>query len=416
MTHRYDQLWLNANLFTIDCNSAATVMPDACLAVTGDRITLICPMRQLSAAPEQLAASVHDARGGWVTPGLIDCHTHVVYAGDRSMEYRQRLQGKSYAAIAEQGGGIQATVRATRQASEEQLLRASIPRVRAMLAQGVTTLEIKSGYGLDLAAERKILRVARQLAEVLPVRVVTTFLGAHVTPPAYRTTPEAYVDLLCQEMLPQLAEERLVDAVDVFCDDIAFSIAQTERIFQTAKALSLPIKCHAEQLSHQGAASLAARYHALSCDHLEYARQADVTAMAQQHCVAVLLPGAYYFLQAGQKPPLALLRQYRVPMALATDCNPGTSPTTSLLLMTHLAQHLWGMSTDEVLLGVTRHAASALGMADSIGSLQEGHIADFVIWQIEHLAQLSYYFGYIPPHQTIKGGVPQQEASHEQSQ
>lgn len=339
-----------------------------------------------------------------VTPGLIDCHTHLVYAGDRSQEFQRKLQGESYTDIARSGGGILSTVKQTRLASEQQLLEQSLPRMEAMRTQGVTMVEIKSGYGLDLDNELKMLRVARQLGRLTGVHVQTTFLGAHTTPPEFKGNKTGYVDYICNDMLPRIAESGYADAVDVFCENIAFSLAETEQIFQAAQRYQLPIKCHAEQLSVTGASQLAAQYGALSCEHLEYVTDEGVQSLAKKGCVAVLLPGAYYFLREKKQPPVHLFRQYRVNMALATDCNPGSSPTTSLLLMMNMACQLFGFSIAETLSAVTYNAAKALGMQARYGELAVGKVADLNLWSIEHSAALCYYFGHVPPHRTMLAG------------
>lgn len=338
----------------------------------------------------------HDAHGAWITPGLVDCHTHLVYGGQRADEFAMRLAGANYEEIARAGGGIVSTVRATREADEAALFAQAAPRLEALLAEGVTAIEIKSGYGLSLEAERKQLRVARQLGEAYGVTVHTTFLGAHALPPEYAGRADDYIDLVCNTMLPALAEETLVDAVDAFCEGIGFSTAQTARVFEAAARHGLPVKLHAEQLSNLGGAALAARHHALSADHLEHLDEAGVAAMAQAGTVAVLLPGAYYFLRDTNLPPLALLRQYGVPIAISTDHNPGTSPTTSLLLMMNMACTLFRMTVPEVLAGVTVHAARALGAADRHGRLAVGRAADFALWQVASPAELAYWFGRNP--------------------
>lgn len=364
----------------------------------------------VGAAPELPAqfaqhASRHDLGGQWVTPGLIDCHTHLVYAGNRADEFALRLAGASYEEIARRGGGILSTVSATRAASEEELFRQSARRLQALLAEGVTTIEIKSGYGLDLATEGKMLRVARRLGREYPVTIVTTFLGAHALAPEYSERADDYITLVCEQMLPALHAEGLVDAVDVFCERIGFSVAQSERVFDAAVRLGLPVKMHAEQLSNLGGTRLAARYHALSADHLEYLNEADVAAMKQSATVAVLLPGAYYFIRETQLPPLDLLRRYGVPIALATDSNPGTSPTTSLLLMLNMACTLFRMTVAEALTGVTAHAARALGMAATHGTLAPGKIADFAVWEVDSLAELAYWSGLARCSAVVRGGV-----------
>jgi imidazolonepropionase len=356
-----------------------------------------------TAAPP--AATVHDGGGCWLTPGLIDCHTHIVHAGNRSGEFEARLNGATYEEIARAGGGIMSTVRATRAASDAALLRDSLPRVASLLAEGVTTMEIKSGYGLSLDAEAKMLRVARQVAEVLPVSVATTFLGAHALPPEFAGRADDYITDICTSMLPQLAGAGLVDAVDAFCERIGFSNEQTARVFEAARTHGLPVKLHAEQLSDQRGAELVARFGGLSADHLEHLTQAGIDAMAAAGTVAVLLPGAYYFLRDTTPPPVAALRAAGVAMAVATDCNPGTSPMTSMLLAMNMACTLWRLTPQEALAGATIHAARALGRQDDIGTLAIGKRADFALWAIERPADLSYGIGFNPCRGVVNGGV-----------
>jgi len=350
------------------------------------------------------AVEVRDGGGCWLTPGLVDCHTHIVHAGNRSDEFEARLNGATYEDIARAGGGIMSTVRATRAASEEELLAASMPRIASLLAEGVTTLEIKSGYGLDLVSERKMLRVARRVGQTMPVRVVTTFLGAHALPPEFAGQPDAYVDAVCA-MLPALAEEGLVDAVDAFCERIGFTGAQTERVFEAARAHGLRVKLHAEQLSDQGGAQLVARFNGLSADHLEHLSEEGIAAMARAGTVAVLLPGAYYFLRDTTPPPVAALRAAGVPMAVATDNNPGTSPMTSLLLALNMACTLWRLTPLEALAGCTIHGARALGLGSEIGTLEIGKRADFALWRIARPADLSYAIGFNPCAAVVNGGT-----------
>ncbi|MCG2592522.1 imidazolonepropionase [Ramlibacter sp. XY19] len=376
------------------------LVDDAALVTEDARIAWVGPRRELPA--QWRAAPEQDCRGALLTPGLIDCHTHLVYGGDRAQEFEQRLNGASYEEIARAGGGIASTVRATRAASEDELFAQSRTRLRALRAEGVTTVEIKSGYGLALAQERKCLRVARALGREEGVAVTTTFLGAHALPPEFAGRPDDYVDELLR-MLPALHAEGLVDAVDAFCERIAFTPAQTERVFMAARALGLPVKLHAEQLSDSGGATLAARFGALSCDHLEWVGEEGVRAMAQAGSVAVLLPGAFYFLRETRLPPIALLREHGVPIAISTDCNPGSSPCTSLLLMLNMACTLFRMAPEEALAGVTRNAARALGLADR-GTLQAGRRADFVSWDVARPAQLAYAIGANPRLQTIQEG------------
>lgn len=349
-------------------------------------------------------ALFEDCQGQLITPGLIDCHTHLVYAGDRANEFRLRLQGASYTEIARAGGGILSTVRQTRAVSEEQLLEQSLPRLLALQAEGVTTVEIKSGYGLDTDTELKMLRVARLAGVLTGLRVKTTFLGAHALPLEFLDQRDAYVDYLCQDMLPAVVESGLADAVDVFCENIAFTLKQTERIFKLAQSFKLPIKCHADQLSNMGASTLSANMNALSCDHLEYLNEEGIMAMAKSNTTAVLLPGAYYFLGETQCPPIDLLRQHQVRMAIASDSNPGTSPTTSLLLMMSMACRYFRLTIAETMQAVTCHAASALGMSNEIGTIAVGFAADLVRWKITDEAALCYHFASPIAHETMQSG------------
>jgi imidazolonepropionase len=392
-----DLLFVNARLATLA--GGYGIVEDGAVAVRDGRIAWAGPREDAPAADRE-----HDCGGLWLTPGLVDCHTHIVHAGNRSGEWEARLNGASYEDIARQGGGIMSTVRATRAASEADLLRASAPRIAALLAEGVTTLEIKSGYGLDLASEAKMLRVARRVGELLPVSVATTFLGAHALPPEFAGRADAYIDEICERMLPSLASEGLVDAVDAFCERIGFTHAQTARVFEAARRLGLPVKLHAEQLSDQGGAALVAEYGGLSADHLEHLSAQGAAAMARAGTVAVLLPGAYYFLRETVMPPLALLRELGVPLAVATDCNPGTSPMTSLLLAINMACTLWRMTPLEALRGVTVNAARALGRGD-IGTLEVGKRADFALWDIARPADLAYAIGANPCRLVVNGGV-----------
>jgi len=393
-----DLLLSNVHLATMD--NGYGLLHDAALAVKDGRIAWIGARHD---APP--AAHEHDCGGAWLTPGLIDCHTHIVHGGNRSNEWEARLNGATYEDIARQGGGIMATVRATRALDIDALVAASLPRVKALLAEGVTTLEIKSGYGLALDAEERMLRAARRIGELLPVRVVTTFLGAHALPPEFAGRPDDYMSDVCDVMLPALAEQGLVDAVDAFCERIGFTNAQTARVFDKAGALGLPVKLHAEQLSDQGGAELVARHGGLSADHLEYLSEEGIAAMAQAGTVAVLLPGAYYYLRETTMPPIAALRAAGVPMAVATDCNPGTSPLTSLLLALNMACTLWRLTPQEALLGVTAHAARALGLQDEIGTLTVGKRADLALWNIARPADLAYAMGLNPCQAVIHGGV-----------
>lgn len=385
-----DYVWKNVTLVTMAGDDYG-LLENGALVVEAGRIAWLGLATDLPAAYHSYKQK--DGGGGCLAPGLIDCHTHVVYGGDRSDEFAARLSGVSYADIAKAGGGIQKTVRATRDLSESALYAESLPRVQALMAGGVTTLEVKSGYGLDWQTERKQLRVAKQLAADLSLRVVTTFLGAHTVPPEYQGRADAYIDLVCQEMIPCLAEENLATIVDAFCEHIAFDTKQVRRVFAAAKAHGLQVKLHAEQLSSMGAARLAAEFSALSVDHCEYLTEADVAYLAEKGSVCVLLPGAYYFLRETQKPPINWLREYQVPIALATDCNPGSSPTTSLPLMMNMACTFWGMTPLETWQAVTLHAAKALGLQEEIGSLQVGKAAEFSLWPFAHPDTLAYEFG-----------------------
>jgi len=393
-TPQWDNLWLNVHLATMPDDKSYGECVDGAIAVKDGVIAWLGKQSDL---PENYRATqIIDGNGAWLTPGLIDCHSHIVYAGNRSDEFEDRLNGVSYEEIAKNGGGIIATVMATRDASESELLEQSMARVKYLLQEGVTTMECKSGYGLNLATEAKILRVARQLGEQCPVRICTTFLGAHAVPPEYAGRYDTYIKLVCEQMLPALVAEGLVDAVDAFCERIGFNAVQTERVFQAAKKHGLPVKLHAEQLSDQGGAALTARYQGLSADHLEYLSDTGVSAMAASGTVAVLLPGAFYFLRETKLPPIAALRAAKVPIAIATDCNPGTSPMTSLLLVMNMACTLFRMTPLEALQGVTRNAAKALGLSDQIGSLAVGKQADFALWQVDRPADLSYAIGANP--------------------
>ena len=399
-------LWTNCRIATLAANTAQPygLIDDAALVVNGESVAWVGPRSELPADVLAGCAQQHDAGGALITPGLIDCHTHLVYGGDRAHEFELRLHGASYEEIALAGGGIASTVQATRSASAGQLERSSSRRLAHLMAEGMTTVEIKSGYGLALEHERKTLKVARQLALTHAVDVRTTFLGAHAVPPEFEGRTDAYVDAVL-EMLPALHAEGLVDAVDGFCEHIAFNVAQIERVFLAAKALGLPVKLHAEQLSDSSGAQHAARYQALSCDHLEWLSEDGAKAMAAAGTVAVLLPGAYYFLRETKLPPVDLLRRQGVPMAISTDCNPGSSPCTSLLLMLNMACTLFRLTPEEALAGVTRNAALALGLADR-GVLAVGKRADFVLWDIQHPAELSYALGSNPRMQTVfKGQV-----------
>jgi imidazolonepropionase len=387
------------DLLLDDCH-AATMAPgastaygairDAAIAFDGGRIAWIGPAKD---RPPIAARESFRLGGAWVTPGLIDCHTHLVFAGNRAHEWEQRRKGASYEEIARAGGGILSTVKATREASQDALASSAAARARAMADQGVTTIEIKSGYGLDLETERKILRAAACVEDLVDVRVVRTFLGAHALPPEFKDRSADYVDLICSQMIPAIAREKLADSVDAFCETIGFTLAEAERVFAAAKAHGLPVKLHAEQLSDQGGAALAARYKALSADHLEHLSEAGVEAMARAGTVAVLLPCAFYFLRETKKPPIEALRRAGVPIAVATDCNPGTSPATSPLIALNMACTLYDLTPEEALTGMTRSAAAALGLSREIGTLEPGKSADLAIWNISDPAELGYWMG-----------------------
>ncbi len=395
-----DTLWYNAHLMTLDGNDDGLgEIRDGALACQDGRI---CYAGPAAALPSLTPVHQIDCGGRWISPGLIDCHTHLVYAGNRAGEFEQRLRGTSYADIARAGGGIVATVSATRAADDAALIAASLPRLDAMLAEGVTTIEIKSGYGLNLHDEIKQLRVARQLGQLRDVAVVATFLGAHAIPPG--TDAQAYIDEVCQRMIPQVAAQQLAEAVDVFCENIAFSPAQAEQVFVAAKAHELKLKIHAEQLSNQHGAALAARHGALSADHIEHLDADGVAAMAAAGTVAVLLPGAFYFTRDTLVPPLAALRAAGVPLALATDCNPGTSPLTSPLLAMNMAATLFRMTVAECISGFTREAARALGRHADIGRLRAGMVCDLAIWDIDAPADLVYRMGFNPLHRRVWHG------------
>jgi imidazolonepropionase len=403
---RFDTIWLDARLATLSpAASGLGLVEHAAVAAVGGRIAFAGPVGDLPTgwdAKERVALD-----GRWITPGLIDCHTHLVYAGDRAGEFELRLAGVSYEEIARRGGGILATVTATRAASERDLVAATLPRLDRLLAEGVTTVEIKSGYGLELATETRMLRAARALARERNVSIITTFLGAHAVPPEAEGDKERYTDEVVA-MLPTIAREGFADAVDAFCEGIAFSPEQTARVFAAAKAAGLPVRLHADQLSNLHGARLAAMFGALSADHLEYTDEDGVAAMAQAGTVAVLLPGAFYVLRERQLPPVDALRRHRVPIAIATDCNPGTSPVTSLLITMNMAATLFRLTVDEAIAGVTREAARALGGRGEIGTLEAGKSCDLAIWDIERPAELVYRIGFNPLHARVWRGVCRQ--------
>ncbi len=399
------KLWKNARLAR--CDREMNVIEHGAMLSHGAQLVWVGEVQSLPATvngQETRQAESYDLRGAWVTPGLIDCHTHLVFAGTRAEEYSQRLRGVSYEEIARSGGGILSTVRAVRMASGLQLFDESAPRLQALIAEGVTTVEIKSGYGLTLADETKMLQTARALGRAFPITVTTTLLAAHTVPPEFRGSADSYIDTVCREWLPAIHAEGLVDAVDVFCDSIAFDVRQAERLFLAAQELGLPVKMHAEQLANIGGTQLATRFGALSCDHLEYATKADAEALAASGAVAVLLPIAFYSLAANQKPPVRALRAAGAAMAIATDCNPGSSPTASLLLAMSMGTRLFGLTIDEALAAVTRHAARAAGVQRSRGTLAPGYAADFAIWDIKSLSELGYWTGFNPCRGTVKGG------------
>jgi imidazolonepropionase len=389
---RWDRILLNATLATFAGEAPFGLIEHAAIAMHHGRICWLGRMDDLPEAPDQLAIKVESLDGGLVTPGLIDCHTHLVFGGDRAQEFDTRLSGASYEDIARAGGGIMSTVEATRGASEETLFAQSLPRARALLADGATTLEIKSGYGLTLESEQRMLRVARRLGRELGLTIRTSFLGLHTLPPEYREHRDDYVDLVCDQMLPALAAEGLVDAVDAFCEEIGFSHAETRRVFDRAKQLGLPVKLHAEQLSNLNGAALVAEFGGLSADHLEHLSESGIKAMAAAGTVAVLLPGAFYALRETHLPPIELLREHGVPMAVATDCNPGTSPLLSLRMAAGMACTLFRLTPEEALRGVTVNAARALGLTDR-GILAVGKRADLVIWNAREPAELCYWIG-----------------------
>lgn len=392
-----DHLFVNARAATL-AGPGYGLIEDAAVAIDAGTLAYVGPRAGFTGT----ARATHDCGGGLLTPGLIDCHTHLVHGGNRAREFEMRLQGASYEAIARAGGGILSTVQATRALDEDALVAAALPRLDALLAEGVTTIEIKSGYGLTTSTELRMLRAARRLAGLRPVEVRTTLLAAHAIPPEHRDDPDAYVRLVAEEMIPRAADG-LADAVDAFCEGIAFSPAQVARVFDAARACGLPVKLHADQLSNLGGGALAARYGALSADHLEYLDQAGVDAMAARGTVAVLLPGAYYFLRETQAPPVAALRAAEVPIALASDCNPGSSPIASLLLVLNMACTLFRMTPEEALRGVTVHAARALGLSDR-GTLTAGSRADLALWTIDHPAELAYAIGVHRPVLVMQGG------------
>ena len=397
----FDQVWTNARIATMQGNDLGLIEHGA-IASLNDRITWI---GNADNAPTADAVVVHDCNRALITPGLIDCHTHLVFAGNRAQEFEMRLQGVSYEDIAKAGGGILSTVRATREARQSELLRQSEARLKTLMDEGVTTIEIKSGYGLDLESEQKMLRVARELGNRNTIKISTTFLGAHALPPEFAGRADDYIDFVCNKMLPDIAHENLADAVDAFCDNIGFTHAQTQRVFAAAKRVGLPVKLHAEQRSNQHGAALAAQFNALSADHLEYLDDAGVTAMAAAGTVAVLLPGAFYVLRETKLPPIEALRKSNVPIAVASDLNPGTSPIVSLQANMHLACTMFRLTPTEVLRGVTVNAARALGLQNDRGTLAAGQRADWCLWDVASPAELCYWLGGIRPQRIVFAGL-----------
>ncbi len=400
-----DLLIRNIHVATMaDTGEAYGVVRDGLVAVTGGTITWVGAAHTAPREATSGASRTLDGAGGWLTPGLIDCHTHLVFAGTRAGEFEMRLRGMTYEEIARAGGGIRSTVAATRTATAEELCDASAWRLEALAIHGVTMVEIKSGYGLDVDTELRMLRVARTLGERLPVRVSRTLLAAHALPPEYEDRRDAYLDLVCETMIPRVAAERLADAVDAFCEDIAFTPAECARVFDAATAHGLPVRLHADQLSPSGGAELAAGYRARSADHLEYATEAGCRALAAAGTTAVLLPGAYYTLGASRRPPVDALRRHGVPIAVATDLNPGSSPLTSPLLAMNMACVLFGLTPEEALAGMTRHAAPVLGLQGEVGVLSPGMRADLALWDVDHPAELSYWIGANPCRAVVRGG------------
>ncbi|WP_350998349.1 imidazolonepropionase [Shewanella sp. TB7-MNA-CIBAN-0143] len=401
----WDQVWIDVNVATMDTNiqGAYGVIPQAAIAIKDGKIAWVGPRSEL---PEfdVLATPVYRGKGGWITPGLIDAHTHLVFAGNRANEFEQRLQGASYQDIARAGGGIISTVNACREADEAELFELGRQRLNALAREGVTTVEIKSGYGLNTETELKLLRVARELGEHHHIDVSTTFLGAHAIPPEYKDNADAYIDLVINDMLPAVITENLADAVDVFCENIAFNLEQTERVLTAAKQAGLQIKLHAEQLTNMGGSALAAKLGAKSVDHIEFLDEAGIKAISESGTCATLLPGAFYFLRETQLPPIDLLRQYKVPMVIASDFNPGSSPICSTLLMLNMACTLFKLTPEEALQGVTINAAKALGIDNNVGSITVGKQADFCLWDITTPAQLAYAYGVNLCKTVVKNG------------
>lgn len=400
----YDRLWLTCRLVTMATpGGALDVIENAAIASRDGSIAFVGSAADLPARAD--AKEIIQLGGRLITPGLIDCHTHIVYAGNRAAEWEMRLAGASYEAIARAGGGILSSVKAVRAATEDELRVQALSRLDRLFAEGVTTLEVKSGYGLSLEHEIKLLRVARSLGAERPIRVLTSFLGAHALPPEAMGDRDAFIDLVCRDMIPAIAALGLADAVDGFCESIAFSPAQMARVFDAAKAYGMPVKLHADQLTNSGGAALAARYGALSADHVEYTDEEGARAMGAAGTVAVLLPGAFYMLRERQAPPVGAFRRHGVPMAVSTDCNPGTAPLVSLLLTMNMAATLFGLTVEEVLAGVTREAARALGRFDDIGSLEVGKACDLAIWSVDRPVEIFHTLGLNPLHSRIFAGL-----------
>ena len=403
MSTVYDLLIHNVNVATMANDDGYGILENAAIGIKDGKIeTIIANVDQKEGNLETEEAL--DGNGKWVTPGLIDCHTHLVYGGNRANEYEMRLEGATYEEIAKAGGGIVSTVKATRESGEKELFDAAAKRLTYLIDEGVTTIEIKSGYGLDLETEEKMLKVAKDLEAFSPVEVSKTFLGAHAVPVEYKNDPDAYIDLVCETMMPALNDKGLIDCVDAFCEGIGFSLEQTRKVFEKAKSLNLPVKLHAEQLSDLGGSVLACEHNAWSVDHLEFLNPDDVAKLKQSNTVATLLPGAFYFLSETQLPPMDALREHQVPIAIATDSNPGSSPCLSLLLMMNMSTTLFKMTPLEALKGVTVNAAKALNRFDRVGSIEAGKQADLVLWDINSPAELSYRIGGNPCHTVIKKG------------
>ena len=406
-TKPWDRLWIGGHLATMtEGGEPFGEIRNGAVASEGGRIAWVGRAKDLPGSPNRLAQEVVELGGLWVTPGLVDCHTHLIFAGDRSGEFEARLHGTTYEEIAREGGGIRTTMRATRETSEDELVNAAGPRLRKLLTEGVTTVEVKSGYGMATETELRMLRAARRLGETHPVEVQTSFLGAHVLPPEFEGRREAYIDLICDEMIPRAVEEGLADAVDAFCDEIAFTPQECERVLRVGQKLGLAIRLHADQLSDQGGAALAARLGARSADHLERASSEGVSAMADCGTVAVLLPGAFFFLRDDRPPPVTKLREANVPMAVATDLNPGSSPLNSLLTALSFACVLFGLTPEESLRGVTVNGARALGLHRDRGALEKGKMADLALWEFDHPRELSYWVGKNPCKGVVKDGEP----------